>query len=358
MGSNDRIEARFSVSFDGGFSLQAELDLPGRGITAVFGSSGSGKTTLLRCMAGLQRASGVFRVNGETWLDASTDLPTHRRPLGYVFQEASLFPHLTAAGNLDFAERRAPAADDGLRDRVVALMDIADRLEHRPSELSGGERQRVAIARALLIRPRLLLMDEPLASLDEPRKREILPYLERLGEFDVPVIYVSHSVTEVTRLADHLVVMDAGRVLASGPLTELMGRLDAPMHLGDEAGAVIDAEITERDETWHLVRARFDGGELWLRDSGDGIGERVRLRILARDVSVALESHDDTSIANRLRASVDEIVDDEDAALALVGLSVGNVKVIARVTKRSVDHLELAVGRQVWAQIKSVALVR
>ncbi len=359
MAPNDRIEARFGLAFGSGFGLQVELDLPGRGITAVFGPSGSGKTTLLRCMAGLQEhASGVFRVNGDTWLDDTRDLPTHRRPLGYVFQEASLFPHLTAAGNLDYAERRAPVSDDGLRERVVGLMGIGDLLQRKPAELSGGERQRVAIARALLIRPRLLLMDEPLASLDEPRKREILPYLERLGEFDLPVIYVSHSVTEVARLADHLVVLEAGAVVASGPLTELMSRLDTRMHLGEDAGAVVDAEIVERDEAWHLVRARFDGGELWLRDGGDAIGEHLRIRILARDVSVALESHDDTSIANRLHATVDELVDDEDAAFLLVGLDVGNARVIARVTKRSADHLGLEVGQNVWAQIKSVAVVR
>lgn len=361
MSGNDRIEAQFELRFDSGFGLQAELDLPGRGVSAIYGSSGSGKTTLLRCMAGLQRgAAGRLRVCGETWLSDDVNLPTHKRPLGFVFQEASLFPHLTAAGNLDYAEQRSSGdrLGDNLRTRVVALMGIEGLLNRKPDQLSGGERQRVAIARALLIRPRLLLMDEPLASLDDKRKQEILPYLERLAEFDLPVVYVSHSVNEIARLADHLVVMEDGATVASGALTDLLGRIDAPFRLGEEAGAVIDAEITERDERWHLVRARFDGGELWLRDRGDAVGEHLRIRILARDVSIALESHDDTSIANRLEATVEQVLDDEDAAFALASLNVGDASIIARLTRRSAHHLGLKKGLKVWAQIKSVAVVR
>lgn len=361
MDSETRIEARFELQFQSGFRLRADLDIPGRGVTAIYGESGSGKTTLLRCFAGLQAGVvGELLVCGERWLDAGVNLPTHQRPLGYVFQEASLFPHLTAAGNLAYAERRASggALGENLRERVVGLMGIGGLLDRKPDQLSGGERQRVAIARALLIQPRLLLMDEPLASLDEKRKQEILPYLERLAEFDLPVLYVSHSVSEIARLADHLVVMDAGSAVASGPLTELFGQIDTPLHLGEEAGAVVDAEIIERDEAWHLVRARFGGGELWLRDGGDAIGEHLRIRILARDVSIALESHTDTSIANRLKARVEQVTDDEDLAFALVGLKVGQASVIARLTRRSAQYLDLQPGQDVWAQIKSVAVVR
>ncbi|MFC6979710.1 molybdenum ABC transporter ATP-binding protein [Microbulbifer taiwanensis] len=266
--------------------------LPGRGITAIFGRSGSGKTTLLRCFAGLQQADRArLVVGGETWQDEGLSLPTHKRPLGYVFQEASLFPHLSARGNLDYAIKRAGAECPGeLIERVVSLMGIGPVLDRFPGQMSGGERQRVAIARALLIRPRLLLMDEPLASLDTARKQEILPYLERLrSEFDMPILYVSHSIDEVARLADHLLMLDGGRVAAQGDMPEMLSRLDLPLRLGEETGVVLEGRVLERNEQWHLARVGFAGGELWLRDGGDALDRQIRVRILARDVSLALE---------------------------------------------------------------------
>ncbi|MBS3934962.1 MAG: molybdenum ABC transporter ATP-binding protein, partial [Sulfuritalea sp.] len=221
----DEIHARFRHAYPG-FTLAVDLTLPGRGVTALFGHSGSGKTTLLRCIAGLERAQGRLTVNGETWQDDASFLPTHRRALGYVFQEASLFSHLTVRGNLDYGMKRCPRRPAAAEfEKTVDLLGIGALLERKPERLSGGERQRVAIARALLTLPRLLLMDEPLASLDPARKNEIIPYLERLhGALEIPVLYVSHATDEVARLADHIVVMADGRALASGPLGATLAR--------------------------------------------------------------------------------------------------------------------------------------
>ncbi len=221
------LDARFRIAWPG-FSLDADLSLPSRGVTALFGHSGSGKTTLLRCIAGLERAPhGFLRVNGDVWQDASTWLPAYRRPIGYVFQEASLFPHLSVLGNLEFGLKRSGQNDRTHLNHAIELLGIGHLLDRRPGRLSGGERSRVAIARALAITPKLLLMDEPLAALDEPRKQEILPYLERLrDEAQIPIVYVSHSVAEVARLSDTLVILEGGKVRAAGPTIELMHRLD------------------------------------------------------------------------------------------------------------------------------------
>jgi len=354
------IHARLQLAWPG-FRLAVDLDLPATGVTAIFGHSGSGKTSLLRCIAGLARApGGLVRFQGESWQEGNHFVPTHRRPIGYVFQEASLFPHLSARGNLDFARRRAdrgrPAID---LDLAVDLLGIRHLLDRLPAQLSGGERQRVAIARALLINPRLLLMDEPLAALDQARKGEILPYLENLRrELALPILYVSHSAEEVARLGDHLVAMAEGQVLASGPLGETLSRLDFPIKLGEDTGVVVEATITARDATWHLAEASFAGGALWLRDTGHALGERVRVRVLARDISLALSRHDDSSIVNVLPARVLEIAEDAAEGLALVRLAVGDTALVARLTRRSAHLLELAPGKAVWAQIKSVAVIQ
>ena len=353
------IRARFSLD-RGGFTLDVDLDLPGGGITALFGHSGSGKTTLLRLMAGLERAEqGELAVNGQVWQDAASFLPTHRRPLGYVFQEASLFPHLNVRLNLEYGMKRVPVAERkvGL-EQAIELLGIGPLLGRKPDSLSGGERQRVGIARALALSPRVLLMDEPLAALDLARKKEILPYLERLhDELDIPVIYVSHAPDEVARLADHLVVMDAGRAVASGPLTETLARLDLPFRLGEDAGVVLDAVVAERDAQWSLAKVDFGGGAVWVRDGGQPVGRRVRLRILARDVSLALTPHNGTSILNTLSAAVVAIADDTHPALALVRLNVGGSPLVARVTRRSAAALDLTPGKLLNAQIKSVAIL-
>lgn len=353
------IHARFSLD-RGGFSLEVDLDLPGRGVTALFGHSGSGKTTLLRLMAGLERPEqGELAVNGQVWQDAATFLPTHRRPLGYVFQEASLFPHLSVGGNLEYGIKRVPVAERKVSlEQAIELLGIGPLLGRKPDRLSGGERQRVGIARALALSPRVLLMDEPLAALDLARKKEILPYLERLhDELEIPVIYVSHAPDEVARLADHLVVMDAGRAVASGPLTETLARLDLPFRLGEDAGVVLDAVVAERDAQWSLAKVDFGGGAVWVRDGGQPVGRRVRLRILARDVSLALTPHNGTSILNTLSAAVVAIADDTHPALALVRLNVGGSPLVARVTRRSAAALDLVQGKLLNAQIKSVAIL-
>ena len=354
--------ARFKLDRPG-FSLDVDLDLPARGVTALFGHSGSGKTTLLRCIAGLERApGGRLSLDSEVWQDANTFLPTHLRPIGYVFQEASLFPHLSARGNLEYGMKRsAKALDRAALDHIVDLLGIGALLDRRPEALSGGERQRVAIARALAVKPKLLLMDEPLAALDLARKQEILPYLERLHEeLEIPVLYVSHAPDEVARLADYIVVMREGRAVAAGPLTETLARLDLPIHLGEDAGVVLDAVVSERDAQWHLARATFadnpDAG-VWVRDGGHALGHHVRVRILARDVSLAVTRHSGTSIQNILPGVVAELANDTHPALALVRVNVGGASLVARLTWRSAHDLGLTPGQIVYAQIKAVALI-
>ncbi len=348
------------------FSLDVQLDLPGQGVTAIFGASGSGKTTLLRCLAGLQVIqSGFIRVKGETWHDRNYSLATHQRGVGYVFQEASLLEHLSAGDNLRYAVKRAPKENPvTTQEQISELMGITALLERMPQQLSGGERQRVAIARALLTNPRLLLMDEPLAALDHRRRQEILPYLERLHrEISLPILYVTHSLEEVTRLADYLVLLDAGQVLAQGQAMDVLARPELNLGNGVEAGAILSGEIVERDVRWHLARVRFDGGELWVRDRAESArteavsDDSVRLRIQARDISLSLEPEQRSSILNRLPAIVGEIVDANDPAMATVQLQIGASTLLARVSRRSIAELGIEQGSQLWAQIKSVAIL-
>jgi molybdate transport system ATP-binding protein len=347
------------------FTLDVALSLPRRGVSALFGPSGCGKTTVLRALAGLERPKGRIEVGGEVWQDDTRFVPPHRRPIGYVIQESALFPHLSVQGNLDFGQKRVPAAQRRIPlPQVVELLGIGALLGRRPATLSGGERQRVAIARALATSPRLLLMDEPLAALDARRKAEVLPYLDRLHEeLAIPVVYVSHAVDEVARLADHIVLLDAGRVAAEGPVADMLARLDLSLPLGDAAGVVLDAVVAERDERWRLARLEAAGGafSLWARDPGRSVGQRVRVRVLARDVSLARELQTGTSIGNQLRGVVEAIADDEHPALALVRVRVGDgaqaAPVVSRLTRRSAHALALAPGLPVWAQVKTVALL-
>lgn len=353
------LRARFRVAHPG-FTLDVDLQLPARGVTALFGASGSGKTTLLRCMAGLDiPPDGFLQVGNDTWQDGAYALPAHRRAVGMVFQDAALFPHLSVRDNLLFGMKRVPAAERRVSlDEAVELLGIGHLLARGPEHLSGGEKQRVAIARALAVSPRLLLLDEPLAALDVKRKREILPYLERLHDaLAIPVVYVTHAMEEVARLADHLVVLEQGRVTASGALADVLARTDLPLQGDDDAGVVIEARIEERDTRWHLARATFAGGALWVRDSGRDTGQRVRLRILARDVSLALAPQADSSILNVLPGMVDEVVAGDHPAVTLVRVSAGGVPLLARVTAKSADALGLAPGREVWVQVKSAAVL-
>jgi len=349
-----------------GFMLDVALSLPGRGVSALFGPSGCGKTTVLRALAGLERAAGCVTIDREVWQDDAQRIfvPTHRRPLGYVIQESALFPHLDVRRNLDYGRRRIPAAERRIElDQVVELLGIGGLMGRRPDTLSGGERQRVAIARALATSPRLLLLDEPLAALDAARKAEVLPYLDRLhAELSIPVVYVSHAIEEVARLAHHLVLMEGGRVTAAGPVADVMARLDLPTARGEGAGVVLDAVVAERDARWQLARLQVGTGEagdfsVWARDHGLPPGRAVRVRLLARDISLTRTRQSGTSIGNQLEGTVEQIADDEHPSLALVRVRVGASPVVARLTRRSAHALALTPGMPVWAQVKTVALM-
>lgn len=342
------------------FRLQVDLTLPGNGITAIFGHSGCGKTTLLRCIAGLLKAEGLIHINHQDWQNKRLFMPSHKRPLGYVFQEASLFAHLSVEKNLLYAEKRSDQSrTQHRRSQLLELLALQPLLQRMPQQLSGGERQRVAIARALLIQPQILLMDEPLASLDSDRKQEILPYLLKLkNELDIPIIYVSHDADEVARLADYLVVMENGCVVSQGPLAQSLNQLNPAIELGEDTGSIIDARISTKDEQWLLAKVSFNGAELWLKDDNSAIGEPVRIRILARDVSIALDKNTNTSITNLLPATVVAIEEDDQQAMALVKLNIHDTEILARLTRRSIHQLQLTTGSEVWAQIKSAALIR
>jgi molybdate transport system ATP-binding protein len=342
------------------FSLEMDCEVPTRGITGVFGRSGSGKTTLLRCIAGLERsAQGSIAFDNEVWQDAHHFVPAHRRRVGYVFQESSLFPHLDVRGNLQFGLRRVPPAERQMRfDEAVTLLHLESLLPQRAPQLSGGERQRVAIGRALLTSPRLLLMDEPVSSLDERSKADILPHLERLRDAaSIPILYVSHALGEVMRLADHLLLLEAGRVRAVGPLQEMLARSDLPLRHEEDGGSIFDAIVEEHDDRYHLSYVRIGAGRLAVARSELAVGQRLRVRIDARDVSLALKVPELTSILNILPASVVELSQGADPGQTLVRLDAAGEPLLARITRRSAAELKLAPGTTLYAQVKGVALM-
>lgn len=347
-----------------GFALHCHFALPGRGVSVVVGPSGCGKTTLLRSIAGLEHARGRVFVNGQAWQDSERQLfvPTHRRALGYVFQDAQLFAHLSVRRNLEYGWRRSsPSTPTTPFDGLVQLMGLEHMLDRYPDSLSGGERQRVAVARALLTSPRVLLMDEPLSALDAARKWEILPYLERLHEqAAIPIIYVTHAADEMARLADHLVVMNTGQVLASGPVADIMARLDLPLSHGQEAASLLHAEIAEHDTAYGLSRLKLGGLSLWVAQAPRAVGQSVRARVLARDVSVTLAPTQGSSILNvlpvTLEAWSEESPDAVTLSLRLQSAADPAPVVLARITRRSRDQLQLRIGQSLYAQIKSVAL--
>lgn len=352
------IELRYRLA-RGTFSLDVEAQLDTRGITGIFGRSGAGKTSLLRCIAGLEHPDeGRLVVAGDVWQDsgARIDRPVHARDVAYVFQEPRLFPHLDVRGNLEYARRRA-MRETARFDDVVDMLGLAPLLLRTVSGLSGGEAQRVAIGRALLRSPRLVLMDEPLAALDEDRKNELLPYLDTLhNALDIPALYVSHNIDEICRLCDQLLVMDGGRAVAHGALSTVLMQTDLPVLGGDEAGSVVEAEVTGYDAEYDLTSVRLSAGELRVPGRYDE-GSRLRLRLRANDVSLARERPVATSILNTLPATI-ETIDDEHGATALVHLDAHGDKLLSRVTRRSITDLGLGEGEGVFVQVKSVSVRR
>jgi molybdate transport system ATP-binding protein len=342
------------------FQLTVDCEFPASGITALFGRSGSGKTTLLRCIAGLEHAPRArVSFHGDVWQDEQRFLPAHQRPLGYVFQESSLFAHLDARGNLEYGLKRVPAARRRIGfDQAVQFMGLESLLAHRADELSGGQRQRVAIARALLVSPQLLLLDEPLSNLDLASRDEILPHLERLhDQLSIPIVYVSHEISEVMRIADHIALLHAGRIQAFGPIDQLLTRPDLPLAHLEAAGSIFEGVIDEHDEQYHLSYVTIAAGRLAISLRAATPGQRVRVRIDARDVSLALEPPQHSSITNILPARVIDVTEDRDPAQRLVRLDVGGRPLLARITGRSVAQLAIVPGMALYAQVKSVALM-
>jgi len=344
----------------GAFELQAAFTVPAHGVTALFGRSGAGKTSVINAIAGLLRPDrGRIAVAGRTYFDqaSGTDVPIEQRGVGYVFQDARLFPHLTVDGNLRYGLRRTRRPLAIPFDAVVDVLGLETLLARQPHHLSGGERQRVALGRALLAQPGILLLDEPLASLDAPRKAEVLPYIERLvEEFKLPALFVSHAIDEITRLADYLVLMSDGRCAACGPLAEVMSNPEyAPLIGRFEAGAVLDCVVDSHDAAFHLTTLRFADGTIRVPLLDLAHGTAVRARLRARDVAVALTLPDDISITNRLHGVVQSITVREQTYVD-VAIALGHTSVRALITRESAARLRLAPGVTVWALVKSVAL--
>ena len=329
-------------------------------VIGVFGRSGAGKSTVINAIAGIAKPlRGFIRINGVLLFDTqrAIDLPADKRRVGYVFQDALLFPHLDVESNLLYGQRlRSPAERFITPARVIDLLGLNAVLRRAPKTLSGGERQRVAIGRALLAQPRILLMDEPLASLDGPRKTEILDYIERLrDELGIPIVYVSHSVPEITRLADTVVVLSVGKCVAVGDVDDVMGRFDLEPATGRyEAGSLLDTRVIAHDAEHQLTTLAFDGGELIAPHLDARVGERVRARIRARDVSLALERPTGISILNILAARV-TAVENESGPIVDVRVGIGAAAITARITRRSVQQLGIHVGQDVYALVKAVS---
>lgn len=343
----------------GDFTLNARFETASNGVTALFGRSGSGKSTIINAIAGLARPDqGIISVAGHALFDsaAGIDLAVADRGLGYVFQEGRLFPHMSVERNLVYGRRPGAIGYPSLEE-TVALLGLGPLLSRKPNALSGGERQRVAIGRALLAAPRILLMDEPLASLDGPRRSEILPYLADLRRsLDIPIVYVSHQMGEIIQLADTMVLVEAGTVVASGPVEALTSRLDlAPLTGGRDAGAVLSCVIAEHDTGFGLTRLSFSGGSLWVAALDRRVGDHVRVRIGARDIALALTPPSGISMLNVIKARVSEIGEAEGAQVD-VGLTAGEDALWARLTRRSVSELGLRPDMKVHALIKAVSI--
>ena len=344
-----------------GFKLECSFDFPNSGITVLFGASGSGKTTVLRCIAGLERAQGYVKVDGVYWQNDEQRLflPTWERPLGYVFQEASLFPHLTAKQNIEFAVKRSKSTDARSRmEEAIDLLGIRGLLRRKPAQLSGGERQRVAIARAVATEPKIMLFDEPLAALDFKRKSEIMPWLEKLKtNLKIPMLYVTHSAEEVLHLADNLIVMEDGRIKTSGALTDVLANIDLPIKIGEDTGVLLKGKIVSKDKEWSLMTVDCGNIALHIGDNGQPIGSPASLRILAREVVFAKEQPSGLSVQNAFEGVVEEISVQKDSSGALIRANCSGQIILGKLTRKALSELDIKEGSQIWLLIKSVALL-
>lgn len=345
----------------GEFTLDVDFQLPTTGISALFGPSGCGKTTCLRCIAGLEKPQqGWLKLGDNIWQDSSQShfVPVHQRAVGYVFQNAALFPHLNVEANLLYGYKRLGDKTALIKpDMIFNMLGLSGLLSRSVENLSGGERQRVAIGRALLANPDLLLMDEPLSALDGASKAEILPYLEQLHqELLIPVLYVSHSADEVARLADHIVLLENGRVTAQGTTRDIFTRLDLSLAQRPEASAIIEAQVESHEDEFSLTRLVFDTQHISLPVLDLAEGQPVRIIIHARDVSLALEHNANTSILNILNTEV-EAISEINAAQMLVRLNVGGQTLLSRITRKSASVLDIKPGKKLYAQVKSVSLL-
>mgnify|MGYP003964144751 FL=1 len=351
------IECKIKVQLES-FMLDANFSIPDRGITVVFGPSGSGKTTLLRAIAGLEKSDeGFLKIGDSVWQKGEDFLATHKRQIGYVFQDAALFDHLDVKGNLNFVIKRAIGLKEDFIESIHNLLEIKTLLNRKTTQLSGGEKQRVAIARALLTNPKILLLDEPLSALDLKRKNEILPYLDSIhNDLEIPILYVTHSQDEMSRLADHLLLIEDGNIIGSGPVNDMLTRFDMPLSHGGDAVSIIEAEVLKRDSEFNLMHLDFLGGQFIVPDNGFPVQTKVRIRVVARDVSLTKSKQVDTSILNIFPAMVQEIVNEGEAQV-MVRLQIKETILLACITRKSSYKLRLEKGSEVFVQVKSVAIL-
>ena len=351
------IECKIKIQLES-FMLDANFSIPDRGITVVFGPSGSGKTTLLRAIAGLEKSDkGFLKIGDSVWQKGEDFLATHKRQIGYVFQDAALFDHLDVKGNLNFVVKRAIGLKEDFIESIHNLLEIKTLLNRKTTQLSGGERQRVAIARALLTNPKILLLDEPLSALDLKRKNEILPYLDSIhNDLEIPILYVTHSQDEMSRLADHLLLIEDGNIIGSGPVNDMLTRFDMPLSHGGDAVSIIEAEVLKRDSEFNLMHLDFLGGQFIVPDNSFPVQTKVRIRVVARDVSLTKSKQVDTSILNIFPAMVQEIVNEGEAQV-MVRLQIKETILLACITRKSSYKLRLEKGSEVFVQVKSVAIL-